>query len=34
LSDVAAVSDRLNVLIRNADSATRTITVQVRVTPI
>lgn len=34
LSDVAAQSDRLNVLVRNADSATRIIVTQVRITPV
>ena len=34
LSDVAAQSDRLNVLVRNADSATRIVTLQVRITPV
>ena len=34
LSDVAAASDRLNVLVRNADSVTRIITTQVRITPV
>ncbi len=34
LSDIAVANDRLNVLVRNADSATRIITTQVRITPI
>jgi hypothetical protein len=34
LTDVAAMSDRLNVLIRNADSATRIIQLSVRITPV
>lgn len=34
LSDVAAQSDRLNVLVRNADTAARIVTVQVRITPL
>jgi len=34
LQDVAAQSDRLNVLIRNADTATRIVTVQVKITPV
>lgn len=34
LTDIAAQSDRLNVLIRNADSATRIVNVNVKITPV
>ena len=34
LTDVAGANDRLNVLVRNADSASRIVTVQVRITPL